>query len=99
MPVAEANTIIARWRADSYLAFLEIDFNREPSSGESSRTNTSGGRIATSTVVMVPNSLRTASSGQTFMADPLVRIAARHPGRSPSAISAGRLAPRRHGGL
>src|SRR4051794_26435252 len=61
MPVAEANTIIARWRADSYLAFLEIDFNREPSSGESSRTNTSGGRIATSTVVMVPNSLRTAS--------------------------------------
>src|SRR3954469_4893138 len=61
MPVAEANTIIARWRADSYLAFLEIDFNRGPSSGESSRTNTSGGRIATSTVVMVPNSLRTAS--------------------------------------
>ncbi len=28
-----------------------------------------------------------------------VRIAARHPGRSPSAISAGRPAPRRHGGL
>jgi hypothetical protein len=27
---------------------LEIDLNRKPSSGESSRTNTSGGRITTS---------------------------------------------------
>jgi hypothetical protein len=48
IPVVEASTMIARWRLDWYLAFLEIDFNREPSSGESSRTNTSGGRIATS---------------------------------------------------
>ena len=48
MPVAEASKIIARWRLDWYLAFLEIDFSRAPSSGESSRTNTSGGRIATS---------------------------------------------------
>ena len=48
MPVEDASTIIARWRLDWYLAFLEIDFSREPSSGESSRTNTSGGRISTS---------------------------------------------------
>src|SRR4051812_1673601 len=48
MPVDDASRIIARWRLDWYLARLEIDFNRAPSSGESSRTNTSGGRIATS---------------------------------------------------
>jgi hypothetical protein len=47
-PVEDASTIIARWRLDWYSAFLEIDFSREPSSGEGSRTNTSGGRIATS---------------------------------------------------
>ena len=52
MPVEDANKIIARWRLDWYLAFLEIDFSRAPSSGASSRTNTSGGRIATSMVVM-----------------------------------------------
>jgi hypothetical protein len=48
MPVEDANKIIARCRLDWYLALLEIDLNRKPSSGESSRTNTSGGRIATS---------------------------------------------------
>lgn len=46
----EANTIIARWRCDWYFARLEIDFSRAPSCGPSSRTNTSGGRIATSRV-------------------------------------------------
>src|SRR4051794_38786339 len=92
MPVAEANTIIARWRADSYLAFLEIDFNREPSSGQSSRTNTSGGRIATSTVVMVPNSLRTASFRSNVYGRPTsrVRVRVRVAGRgrgAPSCVS------------
>src|SRR4051794_39280222 len=61
MPVEDANTMIARWRLDWYLAFREIDFNRAPSSGESARTNTSGGRIATSMLVMHPSSPRTAS--------------------------------------
>src|SRR6185436_5574647 len=61
IPVEDANTMIARWRLDWYLAFLEIDFSRAPSSGESARTNTSGGRIATSILVMRPNSPPTAS--------------------------------------
>src|SRR3954454_17564217 len=61
MPVEDANKMIARWRLDWYLAFLEIDFSRAPSSGESARTNTSGGRIATSILVIRPSSPRTAS--------------------------------------
>src|SRR5680860_1167374 len=46
MSVAEASRMWARWRLDWYLARREIDFNRLPSSGASSRTKTSGGRMA-----------------------------------------------------
>lgn len=45
IPLLEASTMIARCRLDWYLALREICFNREPSSSESPRTNTSGGRI------------------------------------------------------
>src|SRR4051794_27400898 len=61
MPVEDANRMIARWRLDWYLAFLEIDFSRAPSSNESSRTNTSGERIATTMIEMRPSSPRAAS--------------------------------------
>jgi len=40
IPVDEASKIIARCRVDWYFARLEIRFNRTPSSGASSRTNT-----------------------------------------------------------
>jgi len=48
IPVADASTIIARYRLDWYVARFEIDSNRAPSSNDNSRTNTSGGRITTS---------------------------------------------------
>jgi hypothetical protein len=48
IPVEDASKIIARDRFDWYFARLEIDLNRAPSSKESSRTNTSGGRMTTS---------------------------------------------------
>jgi hypothetical protein len=50
IPVDDASKIIARWRLAWYFARLEIDLSRLPSSGNSSRTNTSGGRIATSDI-------------------------------------------------
>ncbi len=62
IPVEDASTIIARWRLDWYLARPEICFNRAPSSGKSSRTNTSAGRTATSSVDgMRPGSPRARS--------------------------------------
>jgi len=48
IPVDDASRTIARSRLDWYFALFEIDLSRLPSSGVSSRTNTSGGRIATS---------------------------------------------------
>jgi hypothetical protein len=56
----DANKIAARCLVDSCLARLADRLSRTASSCNSGLTNTSGGRIITSTIEMRPNSPRTA---------------------------------------
>jgi len=73
IPVEDASRIITRCRFDWYFARLDIDFSRAPSSNESSRPNTSGGRITTSRLGDMHPCFDIGSEfpGQTFMDDPL----------------------------
>ena len=57
--VAEASRIEARCRVDACFAVLDSRFSRCPSCGANSRTNTSGGRIDTSSSRMRSNSTAT----------------------------------------
>jgi hypothetical protein len=56
MPVLDANKIDARWRVEKCLARLARRFNATASPCANDLTNTSGGRITTSTIVMRPRS-------------------------------------------
>src|SRR3954466_14022818 len=60
-PTPDANKIAARSRVAKCLAFLARLFNAVASASASDRTNTSGGRILTSTNRMHPNSPPAAS--------------------------------------
>jgi hypothetical protein len=88
IPVDDANRIIARRRLDWYFARREIDLSLLPSSGVSSRTNTSGGRIATSLVGdMRPGSppkpsFRSNVSGRPTSSGRPGELGTRHPGPS-----------------
>jgi hypothetical protein len=58
--VFEASKIVARCLVEATFDVFDNRFNRRPSSGRSSRTNTSGGRIHTSSARMHPHSTSTS---------------------------------------